>query len=132
MDLPLGEWKSNYSGTEGKLQITSVNDEGIVLGKLFPMQQPIEFFLQGLWDNAARKLTFGLRKIDGVVETVVPIVFVAYLFPTPPDMQPGKDVIWTLCGSFQIWDLSRGVMFLTAYGAKRNVFGWYATTTKVD
>ena len=40
--------------------------------------------------------------------------------------------VWTLCGSFQIWDLSGGVMFLTAYGAKRNVFGWYATTTKVD
>jgi hypothetical protein len=47
-------------------------------------------------------------------------------------LQPGKDVVWTLCGSFQISDLSGSVMFLTAYGAKRNVFGWYATTTKVD
>ena len=127
MPLPLGSWKMNLNGTETDFFINSVQD-GDLRGTLLTMSA------EGYWDESAQSITFKIEKEGGRAGEIA--VFKGFLFRTPPNPQPGRDVIATLTGSVQViraagQPVLEPISFLGP-NFRRNVFGWLAQISEVQ
>ena len=105
MPLPTGTWKMNVNGKELDFTIQSVQvQEGQGVFSAFLLAES----LTGFWDEVSQTITFGLTKGQG--PGGVAAVFKGYLFRSPENPEPGRDVVATLgwfCSS-QHWGLRRG------------------------
>jgi hypothetical protein len=91
---------------------------GGVLGKSF----------RGLWDEVSQTITLTVR-VGGPDDFPTIALFKGYLFISPPNPEPGRDVVVTLSGSVQVNETGG---FPAASGAsRRNIFGWFAQITHV-
>lgn len=118
MTLKLGIWKMNANGTEGQLEIGSVDPStGVLHGKLN------EAYVTGFWDETSRVLTFSML-------TPLHRMFKGVLFSTPTNPQIGQDVLWTLAGLVEVAD-TQNAQGITG-NAKRREFGWFAQITEVS
>jgi hypothetical protein len=120
MPLPVGIWKMNINGRELDFNIQLVQ-EGTVTSVLLGETQI------GFWDEVSQTITFGCTR-----QLALPplAVFKGYLFRSPENPAPGRDVVATLAGSVQV---GAGGFFeanLIA-SSRRNVFGWFAQITEV-
>ena len=127
MSLKLGVWKMNLNGIESLLALSSVDQNGSVLGDFNNRH------LKGLWDYAARILTFSMaaqnpRPPD--TSAVLPMFFTGYLFSTPSNPAPGQDVQWTLTGFAETTDFSAAAA--SGGNARRSIFGWFAQIIEVS
>lgn len=128
MSLPTGEWKANINGTETELTIGLPNQQGVFVGELFGIK------LRGFWDEVSQTISFALTL---TIEDDIPIVasFRGHLFRFPPNPEPGRDLIVSITGSFQM----SAQMMVAAVGqfpamgsSRRNVFGWLAQITEIQ
>src|SRR5437588_12967736 len=96
MPLPTGVWKANVNGTEAELSIEAPNQQGTFVGRFFGID------LRGFWDEFSQTISFTLTVITP--PTGIPVVasFKGYLFRSPPNPEPGRDVVTTLTGSLQM------------------------------
>jgi hypothetical protein len=129
MALPSGVWKINVNGAEGSLNITAPSTRGVFDGNV------LGFGVRGFWDEVSQTLTFTLL---GRIEQVDPAktsgaVFKGYLFRTPPNPEPGVDVLVTLTGFVQvnaginpILSPITGDPIFSPLNSRRNAFGWMA------
>jgi hypothetical protein len=122
MPLPTGTWKMNVNGKELDFTIQSVQEGGFSALLLGQSQT-------GFWDEVSQTITFGFTKGEqGGVTTAA--VFKGYLFRSPENPEPGRDVVATLAGSVQVSVGSfAGANLITS--SRRNVFGWLAQITEV-
>ena len=129
MPLPLGTWAININGTQHNLILRGVDAKGVLDGGF-----PPDFILVGLWNEAARMITFVMQRStfgpnrDLIVETL-PELYKGYLISTPTNPQTGEDVAWTLVGYVTAWD-PKIVANVGATG-RRMEFGWFATIKEV-
>jgi hypothetical protein len=119
MSLPLGTWKMNINGEETDFQISLADGSGLFNATIVNLQRTVS----GFWDEASQTVTFGLAIGQENV-----IMFKGYLFRTPPNPEPGRDIMATLVGVAQVNAMA--TRFLPA-NARRNVFGWFAQITEV-
>lgn len=122
MALTAGVWKANLNGTEAELNIEMPNQQGVFLGRLAGID------LRGFWDEVSQTIAFALT---ATVDDGVPIIasFRGHLFRSPPNPEPGRDLIATLTGSYQMSaaTLVTGTSLFPSMGSsRRNVFGWLA------
>lgn len=123
MPLQAGTWKINVNGSEGDLIIDAAPDvrghfAGSVLGRT----------VNGFWDETTQTITFW-PLMPVLLELPVVIIFKGYLFVTPPNPEPGRDVLTTLTGFLQA---NNGAGFPGVVGdTRRNIFGWFAQITVV-
>ena len=122
MSLPTGTWKANVNGTETDLIIDPPNQQGIFAGKFFDTD------IRGFWEESSQTITFSV----GVIETPLPTfaLFKGYLYRTPPNPEPGRDVLATLTGFVQVNNAGPAT-FPVVGTSRRNVFGWLAQITEV-
>jgi hypothetical protein len=120
MPLPTGIWKMNINGKEVDFVIQSVQD-GTFTSILLGQNQ------SGFWDEVSQTITFGFTK-----EIPLPpvAVFKGYLFRSPENPAPGRDVVATLAGSVQVSIGAFAAVNLIS-SSRRNVFGWFAQITEV-
>ena len=129
MPLRSGNWKATVNGTEAELNIEMPNQQGVFAGQLLGIA------LRGFWDEVSQTIAFGLV---AVVDDGIPIVasFQGHLFRSPPDPEPGRDVIATLTGSVQMSAHSlfvTGTTLFPALGtARRKLFGWFAQIPEIQ
>lgn len=119
MPLPIGTWKMNINGKELDFVIKSANDStfsSVFLGKM----------QDGFWDEVSQTITCGLTK---EIPFTPVALFKGYLFRSPENPGPGRDVVATLAGSVQISFGSFAVVSLIG-SPQRNVFGWFAQITE--
>ncbi|MGB8194532.1 MAG: hypothetical protein WCF67_21550 [Chitinophagaceae bacterium] len=125
MPLPVGNWKININGTEGELPIVSPPDQqgkfsGVVMGKNF----------QGFWDETSQTVTINVKV--GEFDNFPTIYLLkGYLFRTPANAEPGRDVIVTLSGYVQT-QLGPGYLGVANSSFRRNIFGWFAQIQEVQ
>ena len=126
MPLPVGTWKANVNGTEFDLKIGGVDQQGVF---------PVNFLnvdTKGFWNEAAQSLALGLVVIYPGGGAAIVANFEACLFRSPPNAQPGRDVVATLAGTFRV---SAGNLPAGAFpgipSSRRDVFGWFAQITEV-
>jgi hypothetical protein len=123
MPLPIGRWKANVNGVESDLVIDPPNGQGLFLGTLFDTP------MRGFWDEFSQTITFSVViSFEGAFPTVA--LFKGYLFRSPPNPEPGRDVLATLTGFVQVNVGAVGVSPILGT-ARRNVFGWLAQLTEV-
>ena len=97
MPLPTGTWKMNVNGKELDFTIQSVQvQEGQGVFSAFLLAES----LTGFWDEVSQTITFGLTKGQG--PGGVAAVFKGYLFRSPENPEPGRDVVATLAGSLKL------------------------------
>jgi hypothetical protein len=123
MPLPTGTWKMNINGKELDFTIQSVQEGGfsaLLLGQSHA----------GFWDEVSQTITFGLTKAEQGDVSGVAAVFKGYLFRSPENPAPGRDVVATLAGSVQVSIGSFAAANLIT-SSRRNVFGWFAQITEV-
>ena len=127
MPLPVGTWKAIVNGVESDFVVEAPNAEGVFQGQLFATP------LRGFWDETAQKMTFTITVFFGPGFPTIAL-FVGYLFRTPPNAAPGRDVVAHVAGSVQanVGDAGPGVTFPTLGTSRRNVFGWFAQVTEVN
>ncbi len=112
----------NINGKELDFTIQSVQ-EGIFSALLLGQSHT------GFWDEVSQTITFGLTK-GQQDEVSAAAVFKGYLFRSPENPAPGRDVVATLAGSVQVSIGSfAGASLITS--SRRNVFGWFAQITEV-
>ena len=120
MPLPIGTWKMNINGRELDLTIESAQ-EGIFNLTLLGEAQT------GFWDEVSQTISFALTKQPASTNVAL---FKGYLFRTPDNPAPGRDVVATLAGSVSLNPGSfAGANLITS--SRRNVFGWFAQITEV-
>jgi hypothetical protein len=126
MPLPSGAWKANVNGLEAELTLGPPNQQGLVGGQFFGTD------IRGFWDEASQTITFDLTVIfDGSVPVIAS--FRGYLFRSPLNPAPGRDVVATLAGSLQVSAGNLGVSgFPARPTSRRNVFGWFAQVPEVQ
>ncbi len=125
MPLPTGTWKMNVNGKELDFTIQSVQvQEGQGVFSAFLLAES----LTGFWDEVSQTITFGLTKGQG--PGGVAAVFKGYLFRSPENPAPGRDVVATLAGSVQVSIGAFAGANLIA-SSRRNVFGWFAQIAEV-
>ena len=121
MPLPTGTWKMNVNGKELDFTIQSVQ-EGVFSAFLLGQSHT------GFWDEVSQTITFGLTKGQGPGSAAA--VFKGYLFRSPENPAPGRDVVATLAGSVQVSiGAFAGVNLIAS--SRRNVFGWFAQIAEV-
>jgi hypothetical protein len=123
--LPAGTWKANANGTEADLSIETPNQQGIFVGRFLGTD------IRGFWDEFSQTISFALTVS---FENGVPVTatFNGHLFRTPPNPEPGRDVIATLAGSLQMTSASLAFPFVATPSSKRNAFGWLAQITEIQ
>ena len=123
MSLPTGLWKINVNGTEGNLTIDGApNQQGIFSGGFFGVN------FRGFWDESSQCITFCVRT-GGDADFPTVALLKGYLFRSPPNPEPGRDVVTTLTGFVQVND---GPGFRAIPGtSRRNIFGWMAQISEV-
>jgi hypothetical protein len=126
MPLPTGIWKMNLNGKELNFLIASIQG-GIFSAQFLDQNQT------GFWDEVSQTITFGVSDGQGGLAAVA--AFKGYLFRSPEDPAPGRDVIATLAGSVQVSSVQVSTgPFAKANlisSSRRNVFGWFAQITEV-
>ena len=121
MALPSGTWKINVNGAEGDLTIDAPR-EGIITGVV------LDKSFRGMWDEASQTIMF-IAHTGGSSDTPRVAFFKGYLFRSPLNPEPGRDVTVSLTGFVQVDD---GPFLPGATGtARRNVFGWLAQISEV-
>jgi hypothetical protein len=123
MPLPTGTWKMNVNGKELDFTIQSGGEvfNGFLLGES----------QTGFWDEVSQTITFGFsKKTAGPDGLAAVAVFKGYLFKSPENPAPGRDVVATLAGSVQVNIGSFAAANLIT-SSRRNVFGWFAQITEV-
>ena len=126
MALTAGVWKANLNGTEAELQIGMPNQQGIFVGQLTGIN------FRGFGDEASQTIAFALAiRVDATRDDGTPIIasFRGHLFRSPPNPEPGRDLIATLTGSYQMSAATLGTgtgLFPSIGSSRRNVFGWLA------
>lgn len=131
MSLTLGSWNINFNGFEGELNINNIDTRGNVTGRLVTSRDLVT--ITGLWDNTSRTLTFSTVIVPGEPTPDDPQrwFFKGYLFSTPTDPQPGRDVQWTLAGSFEVLD-EQSLEGWHRGNTRRSTFGWFAQISEVS
>jgi hypothetical protein len=126
MPIPSGTWSANVNGVEAELSLSPPNEHGVFLGRLF------ETDVRGYWDEVSQAVTFSLTVIFDNATPIVAI-FEGYLFRSPPEPAPGRDVVATMTGSFHVTPGNLGLAegFPGKGSARRNRFGWYASITEI-
>jgi hypothetical protein len=123
MPLPIGRWKININGTEGELPINTPNEQGVFFGDIMGKN------FQGFWDEISQSVTISV-KVGEIADFPNVYLLKGYLFKTPANAEPGRDVTVTLSGFVQS---QLGPGFLGANGSsRRNVFGWFAQIQEVQ
>ncbi len=92
MPLPTGIWKMNVNGRELDFTIQSIQ-EGMFNSTFLGENQT------GFWDEASQTITFALTKAPDLAPVAV---FKGYLFRSPDNPSPGRDVVATLAGSVSV------------------------------
>lgn len=125
MPIPAGTWKANLNGTEVDLRLDPPSQTGVIAGNA------VNADFRGFGDEASQRLTFALTVVfEGA--TPVMALFVGYLFRTPANPEPGRDVQATLSGTFQMTPSSAALPFAATGSARRNVFGWTASILEIN
>lgn len=125
MPLPTGAWKANVNGIEAALILEAPDQNGVFAGTLFDTS------FRGFWTESSQTVTFSVLVFFGA-ESATVAFFSGHLFRTPPNPEPGRDVLATLAGSVQMNVGDAGPATFPALGtARRNVFGWFAQITEV-
>lgn len=126
MPIPSGNWKANLNGTEVELRLDPPGQAGVITG------HALNADFRGFWDEVSQRLTFALTVVfEG--GTPVMALFEGYLFRTPANPEPGRDVAATLAGSFQMTPSAAAPLpFVAAGSARRNVFGWTASILEIN
>jgi len=126
MSLPVGTWKANVNGTEVDLKIGGADQQGLFPVNLFGVDT------QGFWNETSQTMALGFVVIVPAGGVGIVASFEACLFRTPPNPQPGRDVVATLTGTFRV---SAGNVPAGAFPgiptSRRNEFGWFAQITEV-
>jgi hypothetical protein len=127
MPLPSGTWKANVNGTEADLIIEAPNQQGVFVGQFFGAP------FSGFWDEFSQTIAFTLTVIFENNRTPIIAWFNGHLFRSPPNPEPGRDVVVSLTGSLQV---SAGNLAAGAFPAigtsRRNVFGWFAHIPEIQ
>lgn len=125
MPISSGDWKGNFNGVEATLRFDPPSATGQISGRLFNAD------FRGFWDETTQTITFPLTVI---FEGATPVIalFKGHMFRTPQDPEPGRDVLATLTGQFDVTPSSAALPFVATGTARRNVFGWYAQITEVN
>ena len=126
MPLPMGIWKTNINGTEGQLNINSVDQNGN-LQMMFGGEN-----VPGFWDEVSQTITFSY--VTGGNPPINPSIalFKGYLFRTPVNAQEGEDLTAILTGFVQLSAGNSNVVFIPFSGSsRRNIFGWMAQIHEV-
>jgi hypothetical protein len=124
MPLPIGVWKANINGHETDMAIESLNPQGIFGGKLYGA--PVE----GFWDEHSQSISFALFVFSSATDRTMAF-FRGYLMRTPPNPEPGRDVVATLTGTIEMTEGNAGVGPFAGATARRHVFGWFAQLTEI-
>ncbi len=128
MPLPTGTWKANVNGTEAELRIQTPDEQGRLQGQILGSQ------IIGFWDEVSQTITFTVTEVlfAGNAHTIV-ASFKGYLFRSPPNPEPGRDVVATLAGSLQMSvNAAIGIPFPAIGTSRRNVFGWFAQIAELQ
>ena len=123
MALTAGVWKANLNGTEAELNIGMPNQQGIFVGQLTGIN------FRGFGDEASQTIAFALTIwVDATRVDGTPIIasFRGHLFRSPPNPEPGRDLVATLTGSYQMSTEPGTGLFPLMGSSRRNVFGWLA------
>jgi len=121
MPLPVGLWKANVNGAECELHINEAG--GLVTGSLLNEE------IHGSWNETAQSVSFVSLDRSHPPDTFRGF-YAGYLFSTPRDAQPGRDILWTLCGTLHATPQWYSSVFRNAHPL-RNVFGWYAQISQI-
>jgi len=129
MPLSLGTWQANVNGSECSLMIDSLDQQmNTFSGRLGLVA------VTGFWNESAQIITFSFNQLpssDGILNVAI---FTGYLFRTPINPEPGRDVVATLAGFVQSDALRAysGNNLPIIATARRNIFGWYAQITEIQ
>jgi hypothetical protein len=121
MPLPVGDWNANVNGTEGVLTIEPLSAQGLFDGSLLGEA------IQAAWDESSQSITFISFSVGGIDRFRA--LYSGCLFSTPPNPEPGRDIVWTLCGNATAVSQS-GTPVVPAH-ARRTIFGWTAQIRQV-
>jgi hypothetical protein len=125
--LPTGTWQAFVNGSEGPLDITTVEPTGRVSGSMLlpgleDPQLPGLRDIVGLWEEASSSLMF--------FWLMGQTVFTGYHFQSPASAEEGVDITHTLAGHCVVTpDFGKRDLF--AVTARRHHFGWFAQLTQV-
>lgn len=126
MPISSGDWKGNFNGVEATIRFNPPNSAGQITGLFLSSE------FRGFWDETTQTVTFA---VTVVFEGATPVLalFKGYMFRTPQNPEPGRDVLATLTGHFDLTPSTSATLPFVATGtSKRNVFGWYAQITEVN
>jgi hypothetical protein len=126
MPIPSGDWKGNFNGVEAPIRFNAPNAAGQITGTFS------SFEFRGFWDEVGQTVAF---PVTVTFEGTVPVValFRGYLFRTSQQAEPGRDVLVSLAGHFELTPTSAAALPFAATGtARRNVFGWFAQFVEVN
>ena len=123
MALPYGDWKATVNGAETVLHIDPPDAQGVFTGQIFGGR------IKGFWNEAAQRIQFSSHAEEaGGAPSPVFGIFEGYLFRTPLNPEPGRDVTATLVGSVLVSAQSVGMDVLPEMvpSSRRFTFGWMA------
>ena len=125
MPIPSGDWKGNFNGVEAPIRFNPPNAAGQITGTFS------NFDFRGFWDEVGQTVVF---PVTIVFEGATPIIalFRGYMFRTPQQAEPGRDVLVSLSGHFEVTPASAVLPFAATGTARRNVFGWFAQIVEVN
>ena len=128
MSLPTGTWKANVNGTQSPLRIDPLDAQGVSTGQIFGGR------IKGFWNEAGQKIQFASFSDIGGGQSPVFGVFEGYLFRSPPQPEPGQDVVVTLVGSLLVTAQAIGSNQLPGIvpSARRSTFGWMAQIDEIQ
>ena len=124
MPLPLGNWKINVNGKESILNISSVDQSGVLI---LAFQGAPNF--GGFWDEVSQTITFSYASTSQGQPTIG--IFKGYLFRSPSDAVEGQDLTATLTGFLQTNEGTIQTGFIPIGSSRRNIFGWMAQINEV-
>ena len=91
MALPYGDWTATVNGAETILHIDPPDAQGVFTGQIFGGR------IKGFWNEASQKIQFAsYAEEGGGITSPVFGIFEGYLFRTPLNPAPGRDVTATL------------------------------------
>jgi len=129
MALPYGDWTATVNGAETILHIDPPDAQGVFTGQIFGGR------IKGFWNEAAQKIQFASYAEEGG-GTTSPVfgIFEGYLFRTPLNPAPGRDVTATLVGSLFVSAQSVGLDVLPEIvpSSRKSTFGWMAQLSEAQ
>jgi hypothetical protein len=129
MSLPYGDWKAIVNGAETPLRIDPPDAQGVFTGQIFGGR------IKGFWSEAAQKIQFAsYAELGAGAQSPVFGIFEGYLFRTPANPEPGRDITVTLVGSLHASAQAMDAHALPEVvpSARRSTFGWIAQIAEVQ